>query len=106
VPRLPQYSTAVLGLPNHEALAGSFHHSLGHLLQGVDFENSFDLGEHRIQQPEVAASDPDSRPLRTGRKRRRLSRDVARVRENRRSERTRQTAGFPAQPHVRPSLSA
>jgi len=51
-----------LGLPNDEALAGSFRHSLGHLLQGVDFGNSFDLGEQPIQQPEVAAGDPDNRP--------------------------------------------
>ena len=34
-----------LALPNHQAFAGGFHNSFGHLFSGVDFENPLDLGQ-------------------------------------------------------------
>ena len=49
----------LLGLPNDQALPSRLDGLLGHCLQGVDFENSFNLSEQTIQQPEVAAGDSD-----------------------------------------------
>ena len=50
---------AASGLANHEALASSFHNGLGHFFRRVDFENALHLRE--LEQPEVAARDPDYR---------------------------------------------
>jgi hypothetical protein len=43
-----------LGLSDNEALPRRLHDRLGHFFKGVDFENSFNLGEQTVQQPEVA----------------------------------------------------
>jgi hypothetical protein len=44
-----------LGLPNHQAFPYRFHDRLDHFIQRVDFENSLDLCQQTIEQPEVAA---------------------------------------------------
>ena len=52
---------ALLGLPDDQSLACRLHHLFGHGGQGVNVENPLDLRQEAIQQPEVAAGDPDDR---------------------------------------------
>jgi len=47
-------------VPDHEAFASRFHNGLGHLLKRVDFEDSLNLSEEPIQQPEVSARDANN----------------------------------------------
>src|ERR1035438_1555454 len=56
---LARRSLAKLDLPNHQALPCRFHDRFGHFIQRVDFEDSLDLCQQAIEQPEVAAGHSD-----------------------------------------------
>ena len=52
---------ALLGLLHDQILACRLNHLFRHGGQGVNVENPLDLGQKAMQQPEVAAGEPDDR---------------------------------------------